>query len=529
MVSLLVTASTVVLLLVGILIQQYSNRPRIPPNAKLPPGPKGKPIVGNLLDIPPKHSWLKFKAWADEYGPLYRISIFGRNLVIVSTEKIANDLLRERGNLYSSREQLPMAARLMSQNLRPLFLPYGDLWRRGRKVMHNMTMHASATSYQPVQIYESERLLCDLLRTPDKYEQLFERYAAAVVMRLCYGKTVDTGDEAYVRDILQIVHTVERVASPGAYLVDTFPALLWLPAWLAPFKREAARLHAFEIKVFRGLLLEVRDQMQAGKGPRCFSRTFLERQAEFGLSDDEGAYVIGTLFEAGAGTTAAAMMSFVLCMCHHPEWQTKIQQEVDAVVGGDDGRVPDFRDIPQLPTCRAVIKEVLRWRPVTAGGVPHELIKDDVYDGYFLPAGTNVHANQWAIHRDPDLYPDPETFNPARWLSPAFPTTYREPLTKFPNLQNYSCFGFGRRICPGMNIAENSLHLLVARIAWAAHITPRAGQPPPPLYDYTAGFNVQPRPFAFDLKPRSPQRAARVEQVWEAGRRRDPLDEVYTL
>jgi hypothetical protein len=81
--------------------------------------------VGNLLEIPPKHSWLKFKEWADQYGPIYRINIFGRNLVMVSTEKVANDLLRERGNIYSSREQLPMAAKLMSRDLRPLFLPHG--------------------------------------------------------------------------------------------------------------------------------------------------------------------------------------------------------------------------------------------------------------------------------------------------------------------------------------------------------------------------------------------------------------------
>ena len=259
--------------------------------------------------------------------------------------------------------------------------------------MHNMTMHASATSYQPVQIYESEKLLYDMIRTPEKYESVFERYAAAVVMRLCYGKTVETGDEHYVRDILKIVHTVERVASPGAYLVDTLPILMYLPTWLAPFKQEAARLHDFEIKTFRGLLLEVRDKMTSDKAPKCFSKTFLERQAEFGLSDDEAAYVIGTLFEAGAGTTSAAMMSFVLCMCHSPEWQKKIHEEVDRVVG--DSRIPDFSDIPSLPTCRAVIKEVMRWRPVTAGGFPHELVKDDVYDGFFFPAGTNVHPNQW--------------------------------------------------------------------------------------------------------------------------------------
>ncbi|KIW10225.1 hypothetical protein PV08_11186 [Exophiala spinifera] len=524
MASTVLVIGTIVSLLLGIFVRRYTSGSNVPPGRKLPPGPPGKFFVGNLLDIPPQHSWLKFKEWADEYGPIYRISIFGRNLVMVSKEKIANDLLRERGNIYSSREQLPMAAQLLSQNLRPLLLPYGDLWRRGRKVMHNMTMHASATSYRPVQIYESERLLYDLIQTPQQYEHLFERYAAAVVMRLCYGKTVKTGNEKFVQDIIEIVHTVERVASPGAYLVDTFPILMYLPSWVAPFKREAARLHARELQTFRGLLLEVRDKMSTNTAPKCFAKTFLERQDEYNLSDDEGAYVIGTLFEAGAGTTAAAMMSFVLCMCLHPRWQELLHEEVDRVVGND--RIPDYDDIESLPTCRAVIKEVMRWRPVTAGGVPHELIKDDVYEGYFFPAGTNVHANQWAIHRDPELYPSPDEFNPARWLEPEYPT-FREPLTKFPNLQNYSCFGFGRRICPGMNIAENSLHLLVARIAWAATISPKPGVTVPE-YDYTSGFNVQPKPFTFNLEARN-GRDAIIQRVWDAGKGRDPLDEVNTL
>ena len=126
-----------------------------------------------------------------------------------------------------------------------------------------------------------------------------------------------------------------------------------------------------------------------------------------------------------------------------------------------------------------------------------------------------------AIHHDPELYPDPDTFNPARWLDPEYPT-YKEPLDKFPNLQNYSSFGFGRRICPGMNIAENSLHLLVARIGWAADIAKRPGVDVP-LYDYTAGFNVQPKPFVFVLKPRSNARQMLIEKTWEVGKGRDPL------
>lgn len=80
---------------------------------------------------------------------------------------------------------------------------------------------------------------------------------------------------------------------------------------------------------------------------------------------------------------------------------------------------------------------------------------DDTYtlpsgDKVFLPAGTNVHPVQWAIHRDEELYPRPEEFIPERWLDPEWKATFREPLTQYPNLQNYSAFGFGRRICPGV-------------------------------------------------------------------------------
>ena len=134
------------IVLLGFLVQwQRAARVVRPKGTKIPPGPpgkrfskssskrlsigadreQGKPIVGNFFDVPKSQSWLMFKSWADIYGPLFKLNIVGRNIIVVSSEKIANDLLRERGTLYSSREQLPMAAKLLSRNLRPLLLPYG--------------------------------------------------------------------------------------------------------------------------------------------------------------------------------------------------------------------------------------------------------------------------------------------------------------------------------------------------------------------------------------------------------------------
>jgi len=133
MVSTIVLGAILGAVLLAVLFKQK-------PKSKLPqpPGPPGirtlaarltigLPILGNLLQMPEKHSWLLFKKWADQYGPIFRFTIGGQNNVVVSTEKIANDLLRERGNLYSSREQSVMAAELLSHNLRPLFLPYNGI------------------------------------------------------------------------------------------------------------------------------------------------------------------------------------------------------------------------------------------------------------------------------------------------------------------------------------------------------------------------------------------------------------------
>ncbi|KAF5594892.1 cytochrome p450 [Fusarium subglutinans] len=193
-------------------------------------------------------------------------------------------------------------------------------------------MLAAADSHQPVQDYESKKLLVSLLETPASYEKWFERYASGVVFRIGFGKWIETCDEPAVKRIIQVVHNLERVASPGAYLVDSMPVLNSLPEVVAPFKKEGRRLHEEELSLFRELQSDVRRGLQKGSGAQSFTRTFLENKDSYQLSDDEGAYVIGTLFEAGSGTTAATMMSYCLAMCHFTEWQRKIQGELDEQV-----------------------------------------------------------------------------------------------------------------------------------------------------------------------------------------------------
>lgn len=182
--------------------------------------------------------------------------------------------------------------------------------------------------------------------------------------------------------------------------------------------------------------------------------------------------------------------------------------------------------MPNLPLVRACVKETLRFYPVTGGGFPHKLTQDDVYEGYYLRAGTVMHPVQWVIHRDAELYPDPDVYNPGRWLDPSFPT-FQEPLTVYPNLRGFTAFGHGRRICQGVSIAESSADLQVALLALGSDIG-RARDADgteivPPFYDFGAGFNVAPKPFKFTLTARSPEQAALVESVYQRSLEADPL------
>ncbi|KAF4548076.1 Cytochrome P450-like protein 54 [Elsinoe fawcettii] len=502
--------------------QRYARRSK---RVKDLPGPRGLPIAGSALDISKgRHGyfWFKFTDWGREYGPIYQYKAFGKVNIVVGTEKIANDLLRERGDIYSSRENLPMASQLLSGNKRALFLPYGDEWRKVRKLQHHFTQVRAATSYQPLQMHESARLVRDIIKEPRKYKTFFQRYASALILRLTYGTNVETGEERIVRLVYENQSNSERVSAPGKYLVDVLPILMYLPTWMAPFKQEAEAHRRREVALFSNLVSEVEDKVKSGKAGESFTRSWLEAKEKFGLSDLQGTYVLGGLYSAAASTTASLAMSWVLMMLLHPTWLKQLQSEIDAVVGSE--RLPTFDDLPQLPLLRAVVKEVARMRPVTAGGIPHKSTRDDEYNGYFIPKGSIIHPNLWhapiakpskAIHYDPEIYPDPEDFNPDRWMNPKFPT-FREPLTQYPNMNNYSVFGFGRRLCPGAHIAERSIYMIAARLAWGCKISksidPQTGREiVPPEYDYVRAMNTEPHAFGFDLTCRSEQHWSVIE------------------
>ena len=168
----------------------------------------------------------------------------------------------------------------------------------------------------------------------------------------------------------------------------------------------------------------------------------------------------------GADTTSSMMAWWTLAMLAYPETQARAQAEIDAVVGR--ARLPTFTDYPHLPYVRAMVKEVLRWRPVAPLAAPHKSTEDDWYEGMFIPKGTICIPNLWHMNRDPEVYgQNTEDFDPTRYLDA---TGEMAPGESHIREEGHFSYGFGRRICVGRHMADNSLFINIAVLLWAVKI-----------------------------------------------------------
>lgn len=186
------------------------------------------------------------------------------------------------------------------------------------------------------------------------------------------------------------------------------------------------------------------------------------------------------------------MTWFALAMVLHPKVQATAQAELDAVIGMD--RLPVFEDRDRLPYVNALCKEVHRWHPGVPLGLPHRVTQDDIYGDYFIPGGSVVIANAWTILHDEKLYgPRPEEFDPERFLKPGV----KEPTPTF---------GFGRRICPGRHMADNSIFIAVAsslKVFDFSLARDMDGNEIPVEVSCTSGTVMRPETFQCSIKSRS--------------------------
>ncbi|KAF7358226.1 O-methylsterigmatocystin oxidoreductase [Mycena venus] len=436
---------------------------RRPNSLSLPPGPPRDPLIGHLRYIPSTNRAAAFHEWAKIYGDIMYLDVLGNPMIVLNTEKIAVDLLNKRSSIYSDRPRF-ILYEMIGWSTTLSLMPYGKRFAAHRQLHRSYLNRTKCREFRPVQTLEARTLVKNLLDAPPAtYSDFINRQEATIVA----GHRISSDDDPYMRTTQALRESLGRSGVPGCTSLDFLPFLRYLPAWFPGFPfgtiaRECRpplqRLYDFPLQTVQG---QMASQHESGVARPSFLLTQLERIRENPepRNYDDIKWAAAAMF---GSTIWSSVTVFILAMLLHPEYQVKAQKEIDSVVG--QSRLPDFEDRQNLPLVECIVQETLRWHPPTELGVPHRLMEDDLYHGMFIPKGIHRLCEHpySAMSLDESIYSSPKHFFPERFLPK--PTGSGEPHFA-------SAYGFGRRVCSGQHLADQSLWIAIASILAACTIS----------------------------------------------------------
>ncbi|KAK5634643.1 hypothetical protein RRF57_010356 [Xylaria bambusicola] len=443
-------------------------------------------------------------------GPISSITVLGTTFVISNSPELTSELLEKRSVKYSSRPHLVFAeANGWSQSVS--LMKYDKAYRQRRKITHTLVgTKMNVAPYLPLQDVEVHRLLFRILQEPERFLEHIKTEAAAIILKLVYGYTVEPHNPDPLADLIdEAMGHFSATVAPGAWLVDSIPALKYIPEWMlgGGWKRIARDWHSVLRETVEKPLQFALQHITSGDQKRSFIKDFYdEKGASITPRDQEDLkWTALTLYGGGADTTVNTVSAFFLAMIMFPDVQQKAQDEIDRVVGTH--RLPTFDDRENLPYVEALLTEAWRWHTVGPLGVPHASSAEDIVNGYRIPKGSVIVSNIWWFTHDPSVYTDPFVFNPERFIGPNPP----------PDPVDYT-FGYGRRICPGRFIADSSVWLTIVRSLAVFNISKgldENGREIEPTMKFTPGLISRPEDFKATIKPRSAQHEALIRQLEE--------------
>jgi len=348
----------------------------------LPPGPTGLPHIGNILQIDPEKPYLTFRKWRRRYGDIFFCRVWGQNTIVVSSEKIARELLDKRSSNYSDK-MLVAESKAYSLDFNTAWLPYTDTWRFHRRIYHLSLRQEVVPKYRPMQLRRAYKVIEDLLEDPKGFEEHLQAHSAAIVMSVLYGYETAAKKDPMVSMIETANDYIIPFGTPASMgIVKAFPFLLSIPTWLPGGKfRQAVMDGKKQVQE----MLEVPYQyvvksMKMGIAPTSMTADMLQwSEGKEDVPDDFEECLMnagGTAFQAGADTTFTTLQGFVYRMVTNPEAQKRAQAQIDAVVGTD--RLPDFEDRESLPLIEAIVRETIRAMPTVPVNLPHGVTNDDI-------------------------------------------------------------------------------------------------------------------------------------------------------
>jgi cytochrome P450 len=463
---------------------------------KKTPGPPGRFGLRNLARITTNQ--LDFlRDVRDRYGDVARMRILGGTWFVVSHPDDIDAVFVKHARVMGRDAYASVLERTLGLGL---LTSDGDLWKRQRRLMAQAFVPKRIAGYADAMVRVTDACLRQWRHGEViNLHQEASRITMEVVADVLFGASVDARDTATVRESMEVFN--EFYANSPEALLRLSPNVP-TPRNLR-MKRAVARIDE--------LIFRIIARRRGGEPRDDLLGTLLAAQDEDGsqMTDRQLRDEAVTLFLAGHETTALAIAHTLYLLSTHPDVERRLHAEVAAVLGD---RAPTAADVRALPLTDRVLKESMRLFP-PAWTTGREALEEVEIAGVRIPKGAQIFLSQWVVHRDPRFFPNPEGFDPDRWLP--------ERAAGLPKYA-YFPFGGGPRVCIGNHFAVMEAALILAMIVqrWQVELLP--GQklelrPSVTLRQKGPGLQVRLAERATREQPKRPVRAAEASPVHPIG------------
>ncbi|QCD89243.1 geraniol 8-hydroxylase-like [Vigna unguiculata] len=420
----------------------------------LPPGPKGLPVVGNLLQLGAKpHQTLA--TLAKTHGSIMSLKLGQVTTIVMSSAEAAKGVLQIHDHFLSNRK-IPDAMKGANHDHFSLpFIPVSQQWRELRKLCNGLLFsNKNLDATVELRSKKVRELYSDIHHSSLKGEPVN-------IGRMAFKTIINQlSNTIYSEDLIQsaekagemkelVTNIMKEVGRPN--LADCFPVLKMIDPH--GIRRRTGSYFEKLLNIFKSLIHK-RLELRNDAAGYCTKRDMLDamlNDAEHKMDIVKIQRLSLDLFVAGTDTVTSTVEWVMAELLHNPHVMSKAKEELERVIG--KGNLVEESDIAKLPYLRAIVKETFRLHPAVPLLLPRKAEVEFEMHGHTIPKGAQVLVNVWAIGRDPNLWDKPSLFWPERFLESEIDFKGRSfELTPF---------GGGRRICPGLPLAIRLVFLML--------------------------------------------------------------------